>query len=59
MVSPRDPRIADSNHAELDVFFQDVKLLAHKSSGRDYKPGVPSFEISDSLKNIKLEKIDL
>ena len=25
--SPRDPRFADSNPAEVDGFFQDVKIL--------------------------------
>ena len=26
--SPRDPRFADSNPAEVDGFFQDVKILS-------------------------------
>ena len=44
--SPRDPRFAGSNLAEVDVFFQDVKNPEHKSSGRDFKLGVPESEIS-------------
>ena len=36
--SPREPRFAGSNPAEVDGFFQE-----HKSSGRDFKPGVPSL----------------
>ena len=47
---PRDPRFAGSNPAEVDEFFQD------KSSGRDFKLGVPSLKISGSLKNLKPEK---
>ena len=31
--SPRDPRFADSNPAELDGFFQDVKILSTSSPG--------------------------
>ena len=41
--SPRDPRYADSNPTELDEFFQDVKILSSKSSGRDFKLGVRSL----------------
>ena len=52
--SPRDPRFAGSNPAEVDEFFQDVKLL---SSGRDFKLGGLESEISVSLKNLKSEKI--
>ena len=44
--SPRDPRFADSNPAEVDGFFQDVKIQA----------GGPESEISGSLKNLKPEK---
>ena len=39
--SPRDPRFAGSNPAEVDGFFQDNP--EHKSSGRDFKLGVPSL----------------
>ena len=46
--SPRDPRLAGSNPAEVDGFFQEVKILA--------QAGVPESEISGSLKNIKPEK---
>ena len=35
---PRDPRFAGSNLAEVDRFFPE-----HKSSGRDFKLGVPSL----------------
>ena len=38
--SPRDPRFAGSNPADVDGFFQDVKNPEHKSSGRDFKQGV-------------------
>ena len=41
--SPRDPRLAGSHPAEVDEFFQDLKLLLHKSSGSDFKLGVPSL----------------
>ena len=50
--SPRDPRFAGSNPAEVDEFFKDVKTLntspgrknpEHKSSGKDFKPRVPSL----------------
>ena len=44
--SPRDPRFAGSNPTEVDGFFQDVKILSTSSE----------FEISDSLKNLNLEK---
>ena len=52
--SPRDPRFAGSNPAEVDGLFQDVKVL----STRDFKLGVPSL-ISGSLKNLKPEIIGL
>ena len=47
-----DPRFAGSNPAEVDGNPE------HKSSGRDFKLGVPSL-IPDSLKNLKPEKIGL
>ena len=38
MCSPQDPRFAGSNPAEIDGFFQDVKILSiSKSSRRDFK----------------------
>ena len=40
--SPPDPRFAGSNPAKVDGFFQDVKILSTKSSGKDFKLGVPS-----------------
>ena len=40
---PRDPRFAGSYSAEVDVFFQDVKIPEHKTSGRDFKLKVPSL----------------
>jgi hypothetical protein len=39
--SPRDPRFAGSNTAEVDGFFSGRKNPEHKSSGRDFKLGVP------------------
>ena len=44
--SPRDPRFAGSNPAEVDEFFQDVKILSTS-------PGGPESEILGSLKNLK------
>ena len=41
--SPRDPRFASSNLAEVDEIFSGRKNPEHKSSGRDSKPGVPSL----------------
>ena len=41
--SPRDPRFAGSNPTEVDVFFSGRKNSEHKSSGRDFKLGVPSL----------------
>ena len=35
--SPRDPRFAGSNLAEVDGFFSGLKNPEHKSSGRDFK----------------------
>ena len=40
--SPRDPRFACSNPAEVDGFFQSLKSWA-QSSGRHFKLGVPSL----------------
>ena len=47
--SPRDPRFADSNSAEVDGFFSGRKNPEHKSSRRDYK--------LEALKNRLLSKI--
>ena len=41
--SPRDPRFTDLNPAEVDGFFSGRKNPVHKSSGRDFKLGVPSL----------------
>ena len=41
--SPRDPRFAGSNPTEIDGFFSGRKNPEHKSSGRDFKLGVPSL----------------
>ena len=41
--SPQDPRFAGSNPIEVDVFFSGRKNPEHKSSGRDFKLGVPSL----------------
>ena len=41
--SPRDPRFAGSNPAEVDGFFSGRKNSEHKSSGRDLKLKVPSL----------------
>ena len=38
--SPRDPRFAGSNPAEVDGFFSGRKNPEHKSSGRDFRPWV-------------------
>ena len=50
--SPRDPRFAGSNPADVDGFFPGRKNPEEKSSGRDFKPGSPESEISGSLKNL-------
>ena len=39
--SPRDPRFAHSNPAEVDGFFSGCKNPEYKSSRRDFKLGVP------------------
>ena len=54
--SPRDPRFAHSNPAEVDAFFQDVKILSKSSPGGTLSWGLES-EISGSLMNLKPEKI--
>ena len=41
--SPRDPRFAASNPSEVNGFFSERKNPEHKSSGRDFKLGVPSL----------------
>ena len=43
MWSPRDPRFAGSNLAEVDEFFSERKNPEHKSSGSDLKPWFPSL----------------
>ena len=49
--SPRDLRFADSSPAEVDGFFQDVKILSTSPPRGNLSWG--------SLKNLKPEKIDL
>ena len=49
LCSPRDPRFAGSNPAEVDGFFSVRKKPEHKSSGRDFKLRVPSLKFQ-SLK---------
>ena len=56
--SPQDPRFTDSNPAEADGFFQDVKILSTSPPGGTLSWG-PDSEISGSLKNLKPEKIGL
>jgi hypothetical protein len=41
--SPRDPRFADANPTEADGFFSGRNNPEYKSSGREFKPGVPSL----------------
>ena len=41
--SPQDPRFAGSNLTEVDGFFSGHKNPENKSSGRVFKPGVPSL----------------
>ena len=58
MCLPRDPRFAGSNAAEVDGFFQDVKIMSTSPPGGTLSWG-PKSDISGSLKNIKPEKIGL
>ena len=58
MCSPRGPRFAGSNPAEVDGFFQDVKILSTSPLG-EILSWSPESEISGLLKNLKPEKIDL
>ena len=53
--SPRDPRFVDSNSAEADGFFQDVKLLSTCPPGGTLSWGsrVCDFRL---IKNLKSEK---
>ena len=41
--SPRDPKFAGSNPAEVDGFFSGRTNPEHKFSGRDFKLDVPSL----------------
>ena len=41
--SPRAPKFEDSNPAEVDGFLSGRKNPEHKSSGRDFKLGVPGL----------------
>jgi hypothetical protein len=56
--SPRYPRFASSNPAEVDGFFQYVKILNTIPPGGTLSWG-PESEISGSLKNLRPEKISL
>ena len=56
--SPRDPRFAGSNPAEVDGFLQDIKILSTSPTGGTLSWG-PESEISGSLNNLKLEKTGL
>ena len=56
--SPRDPRFAGSNPAEVDGFFQDLKILSTSHTGGTLSWG-PDSEISGSLRNLKPEKIGI
>ena len=47
--SPRDPKFAGSNSAELDVLLQDVKILSTSPLGGTLSWG-PESEISGSLR---------
>ena len=57
--SPRDVRGFKPGWGRWIFFFSGRKNPGHKSSGRDFKLGVPSLEISGSLKNPKTENIGL
>ena len=59
--SPRDPSFAGSNSAEVDGFFQDVKILSTRPQGKGGRLTAegPESEISGSLKNLKTEKIGI
>ena len=54
--SPRDPRFADSNPAEIDEIFQDVNIVSSSPRGGTLSWG---SEISGSLKKLMPEKIGL
>ena len=56
--SPRDLTFAGSNSADVDGFFQGVKILRTSPPGRTLSWG-PESKISGSLKNLKPEKIGL
>ena len=56
--SPRDPRFAGSNTAEVDGCFQDVKILSKSPPGGTLSWGSRVY-ISGSLKNLDPEKIGL
>ena len=56
--SHRDPRFAGSNPAEVDEFFQKVKILSTSPPGETLSWGTES-EILGSLNNLKPEKIGL
>ena len=43
MCSPRDPRFAGSNQAEVDGFSQDIKILSPSLAGGTLSWGVPTL----------------
>ena len=60
--SSRNPMFAGSNTTEVDGFYSGRKISEHKSSGRDFKLGVPSLRFqarqrTSSEKNRPLSKI--
>ena len=56
--SPRDPRFTGSNLAEVDEFFQDIKIVSTCPLGGTLSRG-SRVDISGSLKNLKPKKIGL
>ena len=56
--TPRDPKFAGLNPAEVDGFFQDVKILSTSPPGRTLSGGsrIRDFKL---VKNLKPEKIGL
>ena len=56
MCLPRDPRFVGSNQAEVNRFFQDIKIQSTNLSEGALSHG-PKPKISGLLKNLKAEKI--
>ena len=60
--SPRDPRFAGSNPAEVDGFFQDVKILSNSPPGGTLSSGSRVWDFRlvkepQAWKNSPLSKI--